>query len=136
VKEFKTRAMTIVLRSDNIVEMISNEEWDGIHTLEVAKENMIMVKKAIDGQPRGLLVRIPKEYTNRDAIAHYQKVEVGDIARGMVLNSFAAKVAGNLYLRLTRDKPNEMGRVIPAKLFTDGEAAVEWLLEEIKKQKS
>lgn len=39
---------------------------------------------------------------------------------------------GNLYLKLFGGKPNEVGRVVPVKLFTKKEEAIKWLLEEMK----
>jgi hypothetical protein len=132
MKEYKTRAMTFILRSDNIVELINNEEWDQPDTLEIAKENMSMVKHVIDGECRGFLVEVPNKYITKELLNYYQNVEVGDVARALVLNSFAAKVVGNLYFKLSRGKPNEEGRVVPAKLFTDEELAVKWLLEKMK----
>ncbi len=129
----KTTSMTITLRPDNVVEMVPSEGWDDIQTLSHAKENLAVVKELIDGQPRSLLVIVPTTYTNRDAIEYYQSAEVGDVARAMILNSFAAKVAGNLYLKFTKNKTNEAGRIVPAKIFTKREEAITWLLEEMNK---
>jgi hypothetical protein len=136
VREFKTRAMTIVLRLDNIVELINNKDWEQPDTMEIAIENMAMVKKVIDGESRGFLVEVPNKYTTRELLNYYQNIEVGDIARALVLNSFAAKVVGNLYFKISGGKLNEVGRIVPVKLFTDKEAAVKWLLEKMEEHKN
>lgn len=76
-----------------------------------------MIKELIDGQPRAFLIEVPKHYTSKEILNYYQYIEVGDVARALVLNSFATKVMGNLYFKLSKGKPNEIGRLIPTKLF-------------------
>ena len=66
----------------------------------------------------------------------YQRAEWGEVAIALLLASFGAKVIGNLYLKLTKNKPNEAGRVVPVKLFTKKEVAEEWLLGEIAKNRT
>lgn len=136
MKEYKTKAATIFLRPDDIIEYTINKEWNQAETLDLAKETMEIIKKLVDGQVRAFLVEVPKHYTPREVLNYYQYVETGDVARALVLNSFATKVMGNLYLKLSKGKPNEAGRVVPTKLFTKKEEAEEWLLEEIEKNKS
>jgi hypothetical protein len=135
MKEYKTKAMTIILRSDDIVQLVENKDWTGTDTLETAGEVTSIMKEVIDNQPRAILVEVPNKHSPKEILNHYQVVEVGDVARALLLNSFGAKVMGNLYLKLLGGKSNEAGRVVPTKLFTKKEEAVEWLLEEIKKSK-
>ncbi|WP_052592422.1 hypothetical protein [Aureispira sp. CCB-QB1] len=131
--EYKTRAMTFILREDDIVELVNNQDWKESDTLEIAVENMMMVKKAIDGKSRGFLVNVPNRYVSKELLHYYQNVEVGDVARALILNSFAAKIVGNLYFKLSGGKPNETGRIVPTKLFNNRKQAIEWLLDEIEK---
>lgn len=136
VLELKGKTMTIVLRSDDIVETIENKGWDQPDTLEIAKGDLAIIRKVIDGQPRGLLIETPSRYTSKVILDYYQNTELGAIARALILNSFAAKVVGNLYLKLSKGKSNEAGRIVPTKLFTDKEAGEKWLLKKIKEHKN
>ncbi|MBL4648728.1 MAG: hypothetical protein JKY03_03285 [Aureispira sp.] len=135
MKKYKTKALTIILRSDNILEAFNNKDWNEPETLEIAKENAFMLKKVIDGQSVGLLVEIPHKYVTKEILTYYQNFEMGAVARAMFLNSFAAKVVGNLYFKLSKGKLNEVGRAVPTKLFTKKAEAVEWLLEQIEKSR-
>jgi hypothetical protein len=136
MKEYKTKAATVVLRPDGIVEYINNKDWDEPETMELAMEIMGMAKKLIDGQPRGFLVEVPAVYTPKEILKYYQQVEIDDVGRALILNSFATKVMGNLFIKLSKGKTNEAGRLVPTKLFTNREAAIEWLLKEIAKHKN
>lgn len=135
MKSYKTRAVTVILRPDEIVEVVNNKDWIGADTMDVVEEVFSMLKKVIDNKPRGLLFETPNKHYSREAVNYTNQIEVGDVARAIVLSSFGAKVMGNLYLKLTGGKPNETGRVVPVKLFSDKEEAVKWLLEEMKKSK-
>jgi hypothetical protein len=118
-QKIKGNGVIVVLRSDGIVDVLDNKEWDQQDTLKTAKEDTSLMKKVIDGQPgRCILVEIPSRYVSREILNHYQSVELEEVARALLLNSFAAKVVGNLYLKLSKEKPNEAGRIVPAKLFT------------------
>lgn len=136
MKEYKGKAATLILRPDDIVEYANNKDWDQPETLEMAKEIMEKSKEFIDGKPRAYLVEVPKNYMPKEILNYYQHTEIGDVARALVLNSFATKVIGNLYFKMSKGKPNEAGRVVPTKLFTDKETAIKWLVEEIAKHKS
>lgn len=135
MKECKTRAMTVVLRPDDIVELVENEDWTGADTVEVMEEISSMVTKVIDNQARGLLIKAPARHYSKEVMNHANAVEMGDVARAILLTSFATKLMGSLYIKLLGTKPNRTGRIVPIKLFTDKEAAVKWLLEEIEKSK-
>lgn len=136
MKTYKAKEMTIFLREDDIIELMSNEDWKGAATLENAKEIMSIVKQLTDNEIRGCLVEVPNRHASKEVLAYYQATDGGVVARALLLNSFGAKVMGNLYLKLFRTKPNEAGRVVPNKLFTKKEEAVEWLLQEMAKHQT
>jgi hypothetical protein len=126
--------MIIIPRSNNIIEVLDDEKWDEPASLEVTKQATAMIKKTIGGQSnRGLLIEVPSRYTSREILNHYQSVELGAVARALLLNSYATKLIGNIFLKLSKGKPNEAGRIVPLKLFTDRDEAIEWLLGQMKK---
>jgi hypothetical protein len=135
MEKYKTRAMTVILRPDDIVELVDNQDWTGADTVEVMEEVSSMVTKVIDNEPRGLLISAPARHYSKEVMNHANAVEMGDVARAILLTSFGAKVMGSLYIKLLGTKPNRTGRIVPIKLFTDKEAAVKWLLEEMEKSK-
>lgn len=135
MKEYRTEEMTIVLRDNGIIELISNKDWQGVGTLENAIEIMSIIKGLTKNEVRGCLVEVPNRHASKEVLAYYQNTEAGAIAQALLLNSFGAKVMGNLYLQLFGGKPNEAGRVVPIKLFTKKEDAITWLLEKLKENK-
>ena len=135
VQRVKGNGIIVILRKDGIVDVLDNKEWKQQDTLESVKVDTSIMKKVIDGQPnRSLLIEVPSRYISREILSHYQSVEMGEAARVLLLNSFSAKVIGNLYLKLSKGKPNEAGRIVPAKLFTDKYKAVKWLLKTMEEQ--
>ena len=135
MKEYRTEEMTIVSKDNGIIELISNKDWQGVGTLENAIEIMSIIKGLTKNEIKACLVEVPNRHASKEVLAYYQNTEAGAIAQALLLNSFGAKVMGNLYLRLFGSKPNESGRVVPNKLFTKKEEAEEWLLKEIAKHK-
>ena len=135
-QRIKGNSITIILRTDGIIEIVDNEEWDKAETLETATEDTATLKKHIDGHDKALLVVVTSRYISKEILHHYQKFEFGDVARALIVSSFAAKVIGTLFMKLSKEKPNEAGRIVPLKLFTKKEVAEEWLLDELKKNQS
>lgn len=125
--------ITIVLRKDNILEIVDNEDWNQADSLEVVKKDTSLIQNIINGQEKALLIHVPNRHTSKEILNHYQQTETGAVARGLLISSFATKVMGNLYLKLFGGKPNEAGRVVPIKLFTKREEGIEWLLGKLKK---
>jgi hypothetical protein len=131
----KGKALKIVLNQAHIVELFNNEEWDKPEPLEVAIQDALLIKKVINDEGKGILIELPDKHASKETLNHYQTAELGEAARALVLKSFGAKVIGNLYFKFFGGKPNEVGRIVPVKLFTEKELAVKWLLEEVEKYK-
>jgi hypothetical protein len=131
--EFKTRALTITVRPDDIVDVVPNEGWVEPDTMEVAEENVTAMKKAVDGKPRALLSRTPNMYLSKEVMKYYSEADVGEVATVMLTSSFGSKVVGNLFLKLTGKSRGSA----PIRIFSqaDKEQGIEWLLEEIEKAK-
>jgi hypothetical protein len=136
MKELKTKALTITIRPDGIVEMETNKGWDQPDTVAIAEENIAMLKKAVDGKPRALLSYMPSTYMSKEVMACYNKGEIGEIASAMLTTSFGSKIIGNAYLKLTGKsaKSSEIQGQAPVKILSKKEDAVAWLLGEIAKQ--
>jgi hypothetical protein len=135
--EYKTESMTVIVRPDDIVEVINNEGWDQPDTVETATENARILKKAIGGKKRGLLSNMPDTYLSKEVLACYVDAQMGEIATALMTKSFASRVVGNIYLKLTgkTSKADEDKITVPVEIFTKREAAEKWLLKEIAKHK-
>ncbi|CAA6816749.1 MAG: Unknown protein [uncultured Aureispira sp.] len=135
--EYKTQSITVIVRPDDIVEIINNKNWDQPDTVETATENARILKKAIDGKKRGILSNIPDTYITKEVLACYIDAEMGEIATALMTKSFASKIVGNLYLKLTGSttKKDEEKVKVPSEIFTKRAAAEKWLLNEIAKHK-
>lgn len=135
--EYKTQSITVIVRPNDIVEVVNNEGWDKIDTVETATENARVIKLAIDGKKRGLLSHMPNTYVNKDVLACYVDAKMGEIAMALMTKSFASKVVGNLFLKLTEkaNKADDAEVTIPVKIFTKKEVAEKWLLKEIAKHR-
>lgn len=44
--EYKTQSMTVIVRSDDIIELVTNDGWDKVDTIETATENASVLKKS------------------------------------------------------------------------------------------
>lgn len=134
--EYKTRSMTVIVRPDDIVETIANEGWDKPDTVETATENAQILKKAIDEKARGMLSFMPDTYLSKEVLACYIEAEIGQVATALITTSFASRVVGNLYLKLTGKINKKEDKIkVPVEIFNKREAAEVWLLNEIAKNK-
>lgn len=128
--EYKTRSITITAREDHILEITFNEDWNETDTIEVAKENVEMLKKAIGGRKGvAILGVVPNYYMSKEVLSYYYNEVLGDVARVLLIKSFAARIVGNLYLSLAG--MGAKGDSIPTKLFSEKEEAILWLKEQI-----
>ncbi|CAA6804806.1 MAG: Unknown protein [uncultured Aureispira sp.] len=136
VQIIKATIVSYILRSDNIIEIVDNEDWNEADTLDIVKRDTEKLKKLIDNkQDKALYIEVADKHTSKDILDFYQNIELGEVARALVLNSYGAKIMGNLYFKLFGGKPNEMGRSVPIKLFTKKEAGIKWLLEQLEENK-
>lgn len=119
--EYKTKSITIKVRPDDIVEVTNNEEWENIDTIETATENAKVLKKAVNGKKRGILSHMPDTYVGKEVLECYIKAEIGEVATALMTRSFASKVVGNIYLKLTGKKKNaeQESDKPPVKIFTN-----------------
>lgn len=134
--QFKTKALTITVQPNGIVELSNNKEWEDAETVEVAQENIEMLKKAVNGRPRAMLSHMPNTYMSKEVLECYEKSEIGEVASALVTSSFGSKVVGNLFLKLT-GKSSARGKngKAPVKIFGKKEDAEEWLLEQLAAHK-
>jgi hypothetical protein len=66
---------------------LDNKKWTQRDTLETVKEDTSIMKKVIDGQTnRSLLIEVPSRYLSKEILSHYQSVELGEVARVLLLN--------------------------------------------------
>jgi len=99
---------------------------DGAHqSLEDAKSNLAMAVSETAGRRRPLLVDIrTARPLDADARHHYsgQTLIDGFLALALLVESSPfGRMMGNVYLRVARPG-------IPARLFSDRSAAIEWLI--------
>ena len=130
--EYKTRALTIIVRPDDIVEILTNEDWKEADTLEVAKENTAMIEKAINGKRVGVLNYVPKTYVSKEVMAYYNSLDGTAVGTAMVATSFSARLIANVYMKLiggpsTINKKNKA----PLKIFATKQDAISWLLAKL-----
>jgi hypothetical protein len=130
--QFKTRALTIIVRPSGIVELLNNEDWNDPDTVEVAQENIAMLAKAVDGKPRAMLSHMPSTYMSKEVLKCYENAEIGEVASALLTTSFGSKVVGNLFLKLTgKSATRGKNGKAPVKIFGKKEDAEVWLLERI-----
>jgi|VirMetMinimDraft_7_1064189.scaffolds.fasta_scaffold36317_1 hypothetical protein len=138
--EYKTRTLRIKVQLNDIVEIVPNKDWSEPDTLELARENVIAMKKAVDGKGRGLLSHTSNTYLSKEVLKCYSQAEIGEVATAMLTTSFGSKIVGNLFLKLLgKSKMGEGKRgKAPIRIFDvkNKNEAIEWLLECIKKNKA
>ncbi|WMX12891.1 MULTISPECIES: hypothetical protein [unclassified Aureispira] len=138
--EYRTRALIIKVRPDDIVEILPNKEWTEPDTLEIAQENVAAMRKAVDGKVRGLLSNTANTYLSKEVLKCYSEAEIGEVATAMLTTSFGSKIVGNLFLKITGKSKLTDGKrgQAPVKIFDEKkrDEAIKWLLECIEKKKN
>ncbi|MFK7799637.1 MAG: hypothetical protein AB8E82_19445 [Aureispira sp.] len=124
--ELETRAVTIKVRSNGIIELRVKKSWTDPDTVEVALENIEMLTKAVEAGGRVILSFSPNTYLEKEVLGCYKKAKIGHVASAILVTSFGAKIVGNLFLKLIGS-----GNSVATKIFTKQENAEEWLLKQI-----
>lgn len=128
--DYHTEEFTYTLRPDNIIEINTHADFDGNFTLEKVEENLRILDDVIDGKPRAAILHFPDKYVKKEVLKKYSTPPKHFVARAFLAQSFSAKLIGNLYLtiiqRFVKDE-------IPSKIFSEKQAAIEWLLKQLAK---
>jgi hypothetical protein len=125
MQKLETEAAEVTIRPDGIVEFHMKPTWDKPDTAENAKENALMLKKAIDGKRRAILSFPPNLYVKKELVEAYKTVEIGQFAEALVVNSFGARILCNVVLKLTKN-------AYPIRIFNSKNEAEAWLLQLLK----
>jgi hypothetical protein len=116
----------ILIRPDDIVEIYTKETWDQPDTVETALAAALLVKKAVGGKRRATLNFVPSFYVRKEIVTAFNSVDAKQVAGAMVVDSFGAKILGNLALKFHKNS-------CPAKMFTQKAEAEAWLLQFLEK---
>lgn len=126
MEKYTTEFFEVILHPNGIVETRIRGGESIPDTVETITEHALLLKKVINGKKRGGLAVMPNLYVRKELIEIYNKVNTGEIACALLVNSFGAKVLGNLTLKVRKKLP-------PTRLFTDRKEAEKWLLEMMNK---
>lgn len=130
--QYNTKELNITMHSNNILEISSTEEVKGALTLEEVDNNLAAFEKATEGKGAlASLVHISSAYVKKAVLKKYSDLDYGIIATALIVNSYASKLVGNLFLTLVL---RFSSRKVPTKIFTTREDAVLWLKEELEKE--
>lgn len=88
-----------------------------------------------DVEHKAFLVVMPSLYQRKEVMDIYQQSDFNEAGVALLVKSFAGKIVGNMFLKIA-NRPNVMGRIVPTKLFTSEEKAIEWLQEQIEQAKN
>jgi hypothetical protein len=124
---YHTKELTFKVRPDNIIEMSTHADFKGAYSLEAVEENLSALKEAIAGKKRATLLHFPEVYVKKEVLKKYANSDLHTVATALLAKSFSSKLVGNLFLSLS-GRFNEKLKDRPTKVFTDKEAAIEWLL--------
>ncbi len=132
--KLETRALSITVRPDEIIELNTKENWNQPDTVEIALENIAMLKKAVQNGGRAMLSHMPGTYVEKDVLECYKQADIGHVASALLSNSFGSRIVGNLFLKLIGTKTGGNAPVA-TKIFAKREEAEKWLLQQIKEDK-
>ncbi len=125
--------VAISVYNEYIIKVRHLENWEGDDDLDNAKKVTDGIKFFSEIEPRkGLLIISPSLYKKKEILVHFQQTDLHEVVRALLVNSFAAKIVANMYLKLAKGRKNETGRHVPFKLFTDQEKAITWLEQEVQ----
>ena len=123
--------------NNSIIQVRYLENWDGEDNIETAKQVVDGIRSFATSKDFIGILFIPSAlYRKKEVLDFYQQQDMNEIARAVAVKSYAAKLVGNIYLRLANGKPNENGRLILNKLFNNEEKALFWLQQELRRNKS
>lgn len=122
--ELETRALKITVRTDDIIELNTKESWNQPDTVEIAMENIEMLKKAVQNGGRSMLSYMPGTYVEKEVLECYKKADIGHVASALITTSFGSRIVGNLFLKVIN---NTSGKAVPTKIFAKKEDAEQWL---------
>lgn len=128
MKKYSTPSMEIIVRLDGILEVSIPADWNQPDTAESTRENALLLQKINTGKRHAALSLVPSFHINKEIIEVYNEIDTGQLADALLVNSFGAKILGNLALKIL--KKNR-----PIRLFTDRDKAEEWLLDIIAEKK-
>lgn len=127
--ELETRALRITVRPDKIIELNTKESWNQPDTVEIALENIEMLKKAVEMGGRSMLSYMPGNYIEKEVLECYKKAKIGHIASALLTKSFGSRIIGNLFLKVIG---SSSGESVPTKIFTKYEDAEKWLIQKME----
>ncbi|MGQ0827003.1 MAG: DUF7793 family protein [Bacteroidota bacterium] len=121
MNKVRTSVSDVYLDEDGILHV---EMFEGADiTLEKIKENFQAIKQLLGNNKALVLISVKKGFKFRSEARSYaaQNVdEINRVATVFVVNSFAAKLVVNLYIKF--NKP-----VVPTRMFLSEENALKWL---------
>ncbi len=124
--ELETRALKITVRPDKIIELNTKESWNQPDTVEIALENIAMLKKAVEGGGRAMLSYMPGTYVEKEVLECYKNADIGHVASALLTTSFGSRIVGNLFLKVMGT-----GDAAATKIFAKREDAEKWLIQQI-----
>lgn len=125
--------LIVFFREENIIEVEQIHDWKGgdLEGAQQAVEGLKVFLKDDKGL-KGILIHSPSLYQSKEVLNCYQQADLQEAAKAILVKSFTQRLIGNLYMKLSKDKPNESERIVPSKLFTDEEKAMDWLRQKLK----
>jgi hypothetical protein len=116
----ENKSTRVLVRPDHIVEVHIKASWDQPDTVETATASALLVKQGVGGQRRATLFFLPNIYMKKEIVDAYSSIDIQSVASAMLVQSFGAKLIGNMALKISRRKH-------PSKVFTDQAEAEKWL---------
>lgn len=129
-----TKEFTFTIHPNSIIEIRTNENFEGDYTLEGAKENITVLHALLGQKTSAIIAWMPDTYMKKEIIKYYNSFELPNIATALITKSFASQLIGNLFLTLrTRLLPSAKKLNNPVKIFKKEQEAVDWLLDYLEK---
>lgn len=128
-----SKEFTYTLRPDNIVEINPHKDFDGDFSLEEIDNNLAAFEKVKNDKIVGSLIDLTGISVKKEVLKEYSDQDYGVIASALVTGSFNSKFLGNTFLAMALRF--SLKKNIPTKVFKEKDAATEWLLEQLEKDK-
>lgn len=126
MKELESKSAIATIHSSGIIEFRLKPDWDQPDTPEIAIDNALTLKKAVDSSSSicGIITYAPNLYLKKEVLEAYASIQIGHIASAIVVRSVGSRIFANLALKFIRTPT-------PKKIFTNAEKAKIWLLDQI-----
>lgn len=125
MKIVKTEVVEIIIRPDNILEVHTRKDWQGVDTPENAREVALALKDICSQGDYAILSFPPNLYIEREILEAYLNVKIGQVAQAAIIKTFGTRL-------LVKIASQFFKAPYPSENFSNRADAERWLHQQLE----